>query len=841
MTDSVVWHSPSTLNEWKQLVADSIAQGCPLYVDSGNHPMPFIGQSSGSTSSDRQILVDGSLEIVGKGKELTTISPTQDGDTVRVDFNMFQLAPGSNLKLRDLSIQAPELTPMRSSNGGPPEFRTTIINCVDYGTHDTLVELRRVRVLGDDSHWFDVGFTSGGGSGLARQRFVVDDCEFGYSSLTISMFGPDGNNREVLLTNSSIGPSGGPGNGFEGFSGHTLYVHPGIVVRADNCHFLKGQRYILHYFSTGGRTPTKIPSVFTACVFEYSPDFLTCDDGGSDGNILSFVSSRFNTGSHHAFGSVEYTSCTFTCGVVYGGPLPGGSPRPVRLYGCKFIPTVPGSAGIGSGQNVKAYDCEFVNAYLEQQNAGGAGSWEFHESAFSRTQMFMSNGVAGSSVSLFGCSIDTSANTFGKNFFQVSAAGAVARVECTTLNTGVPASLADGATGSIALTGWGNKLNPSTTKVIGSSGITADVSGFGTISNDATTPVRSTDLAPKSYLDAKIAEVLALPSVRVSANRITDVSNADAGNILEIDYAGDAYVKIPPGLTVPVERSVRIRQIGTGTVTVLSDTCVVESLSGYNGLSGRWAEVLLTRKSQNDWLLTGNLIAGKPAPVFDPFSVAWGSAVWASDPMWTNPGDGNLVSAIRNGGASSGTLTATGAARPTFRSSVPSLNNRSAIDFNGHGNVLRQNVSTVSPVTSLVWIGQWKGSGGGNLDRVIDLNSPSLSSISLAFGSYWDQYSGVSNYGPGATTSGSSVRALFASGAGASKMWVAGAGPWSATLANVSGSASFILGGDAALSAGNFANVYTAFAGLYSGDVTTDSNWNLFVSWVLSYYGLVLA
>lgn len=65
-----------------------------------------------------------------------------------------------------------------------------------------------------------------------------------------------------------------------------------------------------------------------------------------------------------------------------------------------------------------------------------------------------------------------------------------------------------------------------------------------------------------------------------------------------------------------------------------------------------------------------------------PPAISWHTAAWASDPDWTDPGDGNAVSSWRDFSGNGRTFTqATGANQPTFRSS--SVNGFPAIDFNG--------------------------------------------------------------------------------------------------------------------------------------------------------------
>lgn len=85
----------------------------------------------------------------------------------------------------------------------------------------------------------------------------------------------------------------------------------------------------------------------------------------------------------------------------------------------------------------------------------------------------------------------------------------------------------------------------------------------------------------------------------------------------------------------------------------------------------------------------GSIAAGTvPSPEgFNPFSTAQGfltpvAGFWAEDPDWTNPGDGNPVSSVRNVGGG-GDPSATGDDRPTFRAATSAYNNKPTIEFGG--------------------------------------------------------------------------------------------------------------------------------------------------------------
>lgn len=73
--------------------------------------------------------------------------------------------------------------------------------------------------------------------------------------------------------------------------------------------------------------------------------------------------------------------------------------------------------------------------------------------------------------------------------------------------------------------------------------------------------------------------------------------------------------------------------------------------------------------------------ASGPPPDFNPNTqVSALHAMWAGDPSWSNPGDGNPVSSWRNesgGGDPAATLTN----RPTYRATVAGLGNKPALEF----------------------------------------------------------------------------------------------------------------------------------------------------------------
>lgn len=233
------------------------------------------------------------------------------------------------------------------------------------------------------------------------------------------------------------------------------------------------------------------------------------------------------------------------------------------------------------------------------------------------------------------------------------------------------------------------------------------------------------------------------------------------------------------------------------------------------------------------------------APSFDPFaSISWHTAVWADDPNWTNPGDGVAVAQWDDGSGNARHLTQSNAThRPIFRSSVALLNNRAAVDFDGAGDFLSTaTFTTVTTQLSLIWIGKRDGVGGGGDERLVDLVSAVSPYTSLYMSTStgkWEAYANAKltssvSYD---TTAGHAIRVKY-NGA-SSAINVDGTATTGSLGAN--NATRVCLG---VYNTGGFSgegNIHTAFAGLYSGDITADGGWADFVSGVSDYYGLTIA
>lgn len=69
---------------------------------------------------------------------------------------------------------------------------------------------------------------------------------------------------------------------------------------------------------------------------------------------------------------------------------------------------------------------------------------------------------------------------------------------------------------------------------------------------------------------------------------------------------------------------------------------------------------------------------------FNPLSIAWNMAYWASDPLWTPPADGAGVASWRDASGTGMTATqATGASQPLYRASSANFNSKPCLEFDG--------------------------------------------------------------------------------------------------------------------------------------------------------------
>jgi hypothetical protein len=136
--------------------------------------------------------------------------------------------------------------------------------------------------------------------------------------------------------------------------------------------------------------------------------------------------------------------------------------------------------------------------------------------------------------------------------------------------------------------------------------------------------------------------------------------------------------------------------------------------------------------------------AKKNAPPYNPLSIPWHAAYWASDPAWTPPVDGATVAAWRDGSGNGRTMAPSAGGPPTYRSASSVLSGKPGIQFAGSTDLASPTFPGLPfPPLSLVAVislttpaaGGWfqGGSEAGN------------SVAGGAFSSQWQAYAGAAS------------------------------------------------------------------------------------------------
>lgn len=236
---------------------------------------------------------------------------------------------------------------------------------------------------------------------------------------------------------------------------------------------------------------------------------------------------------------------------------------------------------------------------------------------------------------------------------------------------------------------------------------------------------------------------------------------------------------------------------------------------------------------------------GRPAPPAPPPSIGWHAAFWADDPAWSRPADGAAVSSWREyGGTSARDLAqATSGKQPVLRAAVTALGGRSAVEFDGSNDslassawtalgqpvslVLICNVAAV-PASFATWMSGRLSSGTMQLFAM-----DTAGTRKWAVGASSNQIVAAATV----TTGGHAMRGLITGSSSALNV----DGTVTTSASNIGSDLCNGLRLGANSSDANPANIAVAFAGVYSGNVTSNGGWAAFCAWVGAHYGLTLA
>lgn len=241
-------------------------------------------------------------------------------------------------------------------------------------------------------------------------------------------------------------------------------------------------------------------------------------------------------------------------------------------------------------------------------------------------------------------------------------------------------------------------------------------------------------------------------------------------------------------------------------------------------------------------------------PTFDPLTaITWDVVYWANDPSWTNPGDGNAVSSWRDASGNGRDLAqATAGNKPTFRSAVANLNNRSALQFvrdtGTSGDFLSESSgwTRAQPFTVVAIISALTDpNDGSDVWRVFGSNSNQVQ-----LGKGYPATNEVVLYAAGADFRGTSPATTADLTSANLFTWFLN-GASSAVGKNGTVGTVTATPGTQGIATATFINIRgdtwqpadqkLAFFAVYNGDFTANGQYANFKSWVASYYGLTIA
>jgi hypothetical protein len=216
--------------------------------------------------------------------------------------------------------------------------------------------------------------------------------------------------------------------------------------------------------------------------------------------------------------------------------------------------------------------------------------------------------------------------------------------------------------------------------------------------------------------------------------------------------------------------------------------------------------------------------------MFDPrSSVPALHGVWASDPAWSNPGDGQPVTSWRNFSADGGggDPASTGSNRPTFRASTATYNGRATVQFVGASSQ-RLDVNIVPNTQQpfkLVVVGNTAGASGTS-ERLVGSGSPGTGGVTNrglgdTSGNLWTLFYGTAL---SVGTSSATPHLFRATVNGANSLLyvddqLIGSG---AVGAESQDRLTIGAGSDGAPGFGNFLTGHVAFVGIYDGRTPDD-------------------
>lgn len=229
-------------------------------------------------------------------------------------------------------------------------------------------------------------------------------------------------------------------------------------------------------------------------------------------------------------------------------------------------------------------------------------------------------------------------------------------------------------------------------------------------------------------------------------------------------------------------------------------------------------------------------VGAKVTTSFNPLTqVTALHAMWAGDTLWSNPGDGNPITSVRNQSGGGDPTNGGGTQRPTYRASVSQLGNRPGWEFDGSDDRLTFNITDAAQSVKAIGVFRYItattntvvfGAGGGTGQAYL-----------ISGTSKWQlSYGTVLNSAGNADTTGHVVR--WTGDGASSQQWLDGTSLASGNAGTTAHQWIKLGHGGATATHSNYANCVIAFFALYDGATTSDGDLATLAADLKTHYGL---
>jgi hypothetical protein len=144
----------------------------------------------------------------------------------------------------------------------------------------------------------------------------------------------------------------------------------------------------------------------------------------------------------------------------------------------------------------------------------------------------------------------------------------------------------------------------------GGAGSAASIAGSSdvTLSNPSVDQVLSFNAQTSKWQNKSSA----LVTTNQQTGNAYTLSLSDAGLVVETTSNSAVSLTVPKNSLVafPLGMTISLRQYGSGQLTVVADTgVIIRSRGNVYKFAGQYAEAVLTKRSTDEWILSGDLVS----------------------------------------------------------------------------------------------------------------------------------------------------------------------------------------------------------------------------------------